>query len=138
MAISLIALGANQHHPIRQLALAATYLQALPETYIQQRSKILITQAVGYTQQQDYYNQIIKIYTKLQPLSLLNHLQAIEHRLGRIRRIPWGPRMLDLDILCYDKLNLKHPRLTLPHPQIQTRPFIQDLVHELEYSNQQF
>jgi len=138
MAISLIAIGANQEHPLRQIHLAREFIQALPNTYILQRSKIIITPALGYTQQQDYYNQVIKISSTLQPFALLDHLQAIETRCGRIRRIPWGPRVLDLDILCYEKLKLNHPRLTLPHPQIETRPFIQILMNDLQSSNLKF
>ena len=138
MAISLIAIGANQQHPLRQIHLACEFIQALPNTYILQRSKIIITAALGYTRQQDYFNQVIKIRSTLQPLALLEHLQAIEARCGRVRRIPWGPRELDLDILCYEKIKFNHPRLTLPHPQIETRPFVKYLMNDLESSNLKF
>lgn len=125
---SLISLGANQHDPRRQIQLARNAIQALPHTYIQADSPIIMTEALGYVRQQDYYNQILVIATRLSPLALLDHLQAIEQRLGRVRRIPWGPRMIDLDILSYGTLTLHHPRLQLPHPQLTTRPFIQILI----------
>jgi 2-amino-4-hydroxy-6-hydroxymethyldihydropteridine diphosphokinase len=133
---SLISLGANQQDPKRQLHLAKIAIQALPHTYLRACSPIMMTQALGHVRQQDYFNQLILVSTMFNPISLLNHLQAIEKKLGRVRRQPWGPRIIDIDILSYDELKLNHPRLQLPHPQILTRPFIQELIEKLrQFSN---
>jgi 2-amino-4-hydroxy-6-hydroxymethyldihydropteridine diphosphokinase len=35
----------------------------------------------------------------------------------------WGPRPLDLDLLLYGRLEMRHPRLRLPHPGLAQRPF---------------
>ena len=129
--ISLISLGANQQDPKRQLCLAQAAIQALPTTYIEHSSSIIKTRAMDYVRQQDFYNQVLRISTQLSPLNLLNHLQIIEASLGRVRRSPWGPRMIDIDILTYDHLSLNHPRLVLPHPQVETRSFIKILIQQV-------
>jgi hypothetical protein len=55
---------------------------------------------------------------------LLDGLLAIEAERGRERAVRWGPRTLDLDILCYDDLTIAEPGLTIPHPEIRRRPFV--------------
>ena len=129
--ISLISLGANQQDPIRTLNLAAAAIQALSLTQIQKSSSIIMTTALGYERQQDFFNQVLKISPRLRPIVLLDHLQNIEITLGRVRRLPWGPRMIDIDILSYGKIQLNHPRLILPHPQMETRPFVRELIQQV-------
>lgn len=129
---SLLSLGANQQDPIRCLNIALQHIQNLSKTFILNSTKIIPTPAFGVTQQQHFYNLVLEISTQLAPFELLKQLQAIENKMGRIRRIPWGPRLIDIDILTYNKLSISHPKLTLPHPQIHTRPFITKLVAEIK------
>ena len=46
-------------------------------------------------------------------------LQSIEAKAGRERKIHWGPRTLDLDLLFYDDQILGTKRLIVPHPEIE-------------------
>ena len=62
--------------------------------------------------------------TTLQPLELLDRLQAIENRLGRVKTIEKGPRAIDLDILLYEDMSLNTERLTIPHPLMHERKFV--------------
>jgi dihydropteroate synthase len=55
---------------------------------------------------------------------LLDKLQAIEEKLGRVRNIEKGPRTIDLDVLLYRHLQLNHERLVIPHPGIAEREFV--------------
>jgi 2-amino-4-hydroxy-6-hydroxymethyldihydropteridine diphosphokinase len=74
-----------------------------------------------------YVNAVAKVHTTLAPLNLLTELQHLEVHYGRIRTpdsIRNAPRTLDLDLLCYDNLNLVTPRLTLPHPRMSKRAFV--------------
>jgi|LauGreDrversion4_2_1035121.scaffolds.fasta_scaffold33577_2 2-amino-4-hydroxy-6-hydroxymethyldihydropteridine diphosphokinase len=130
---SFLSLGANQQAPIRMLHLARDLLKNIPQTYIAQESSIISTAAFGVTQQQHFYNQVIEIRTGLTPLQLLNSCQHIEKRLGRTRKVHWGPRLIDIDILTYNELKIEHPRLTLPHPQIWQRDFIEQLLQQLSF-----
>ena len=58
------------------------------------------------------------------PLDLLDALQEIENSQGRERKLRWGARTLDLDILLYDQDTLTLPRLTIPHPRMHERNFV--------------
>lgn len=61
----------------------------------------------------------------LQPLELLDALQAIEQQHGRVRKAErWGPRTLDLDILLFGELQLDEERLTVPHYHMHARAFV--------------
>ena len=55
---------------------------------------------------------------------LLDRLQAIEQRLGRVKTIEKGPRSIDLDILLYGDLSMATDRLTIPHPLMTEREFV--------------
>lgn len=65
-----------------------------------------------------------QIATSLEPLELLDRLQAIESSLGRVRTIDKGPRTVDLDIIMYGSMDVNHPRLVIPHPLMTERPFV--------------
>jgi len=65
-----------------------------------------------------------QIETQLQPLELLDRLQAIEKHLGRVKTIDKGPRSIDLDILLYRRRNHRDERLTIPHTLMHEREFV--------------
>ncbi len=98
------------------------------------------TAPVGYESSNNYLNQIIVCKTELAPLDLLDTTQEIERKLGRVQRTsrdePITDRPIDIDILYYyvndgcvaQSLHVDTPRLTLPHPEIENRQFVLDLL----------
>ena len=82
------------------------------------------TPAIGPGDQADYINAAALLETGLSPIDLLDFLQSIENRQGRVRAERWGPRTLDLDILLYDQVIENSSRLTLPHPRLHERAFV--------------
>jgi len=73
--------------------------------------------------QPDFYNAAVRLETALSPQALLREVLAIELELGRERRVRWGPRTLDLDLLWSPALQVSEPGLTLPHPELAKRAF---------------
>lgn len=71
-----------------------------------------------------YLNAVIEIATVLAPFALLQLLQMIENKHGRVRRERWSERTLDLDLLFYGDLILQTETLTLPHPRLHERAFV--------------
>lgn len=57
-------------------------------------------------------------------MQLLDRLQAIENRLGRVKLIDKGPRSIDLDILLYGSERIETERLTIPHDLMLEREFV--------------
>lgn len=66
----------------------------------------------------------MQIETALSPMQLLDELQAVEGRMGRVKVIDKGPRKIDLDILLYDDVVMKNERLQLPHALMLEREFV--------------
>jgi 3-methyl-2-oxobutanoate hydroxymethyltransferase len=112
------------------MAQALSQLEATPGISVQKVSRFVNTKPLGPVKQPDFLNAVVRIKTGLGPIALLDALLAIEQRLGRIRRKRWGPRTIDLDILYYGERTLDHPRLRVPHPEIQNRPFVLEGLRE--------
>ena len=63
--------------------------------------------------------------TSLTAEALLDVLHEIEVEMGRnLQGQRFGPRPIDLDILYYKDIEIKTPRLTIPHPRIHEREFV--------------
>jgi 2-amino-4-hydroxy-6-hydroxymethyldihydropteridine diphosphokinase len=75
---------------------------------------------------------VLEVETTLAPRQLLERVKRIEHELGRQARERWGPREIDIDILRYDNRSVDEPGLHIPHPELQNRPFLLELIGELE------
>lgn len=71
-----------------------------------------------------FVNGVCAVETSLEPLALLDQLQDIENSMGRQKVIDKGPRNIDLDILLYEGVKLKHDRLEIPHKGIPEREFV--------------
>ncbi len=71
-----------------------------------------------------YINGCLLLETTLPPERLLHVLQRRENYWQRQRRVRWGPRTLDLDILFYDEEVASSEELTLPHPRMAERGFV--------------
>jgi 2-amino-4-hydroxy-6-hydroxymethyldihydropteridine diphosphokinase len=74
---------------------------------------------------------VLEIETSLEPRPLLDAIKGIEGKLGRTARQRWGPREIDIDILRYDGRVVDEPGLHIPHPELQNRPFLLDLLEDI-------
>ena len=91
---------------------------------LRQVSELLVTKPYGGVEQEDFLNGCLELETLLTPQELLEELHRIEQEAGRERKIHWGPRTLDLDILLYDDLVLDTPDLIIPHVEMHLRDFV--------------
>ncbi len=89
------------------------------------------TEPVAYLEQDWFVNCAIKIETYLTPHALLIALKDIEKRFGRERGIKWGPRIIDFDILLFDKLVIDEDNLKIPHPEMHNRRFVLEPLSEI-------
>src|SRR5699024_978431 len=87
------------------------------------RYTILETETNGKTDQPEFMNMCVEINTRMSPLSLLETVLGIEHSLGRVREEVWGPRIIDIDILLYEDLELELDDLSIPHKEMHLRSF---------------
>ncbi|MCM3738203.1 2-amino-4-hydroxy-6-hydroxymethyldihydropteridine diphosphokinase [Bacillus cytotoxicus] len=123
-SVVYIALGSNMGDRYTYLSQAIELLQAHPAIEVESVSSVYETDPVGYTEQEQFLNLVIKVSTNLLPQELLIVTQNVENELGRKREIKWGPRTIDLDILLYNHENIEAENLIVPHPRMFERAFV--------------
>lgn len=145
--IALIALGSNdgsfRGDVAENVAWAVERVGALAHGAVRV-SPFYATPAYPAGAGPDFVNAAMAFATDLDAAVLLAQLHAIEAEAGRIRRVRWGQRSLDLDLIALggqvlpdaatqvhwrnlpaDVQALAAPdRLILPHPRLQDRSFV--------------
>ncbi len=114
----VVGIGANLGDPAATIAAAVASLPGVVAT-----SALYRTAPVGGPVQPDYLNAAVVVDVPLDPHALLACLHAIERSAGRVRRVRWGPRTLDLDILVWDGPDVATEDLVVPHPRVGERLF---------------
>lgn len=87
-------------------------------------SDLIVTPPYGGVEQDDFLNGVVFLETLLSPMELLDFLHELEQEAGRERKVHWGPRTLDLDILLYEGYVSDDPVLTVPHSDMENREFV--------------
>jgi len=129
-----IGIGSNIGDRLRYLQEAVNRLVFLDKTSVSSVSPVYMTEPVGETSQNRFYNSVVLLETALLPEELRQHCKNIEQGLGRSEEYPrWSPRVIDLDILLYDNQIISTEALSIPHPQLQYRKFV--LVPLLDIAN---
>lgn len=127
----IIGLGTNIGDRKKNLDKAIELLNEHEAITIEDVSSIYETKPVGYAQQDEFLNMVIKGKTELRPSALLDACQAIEKELGREKTVVNGPRIIDLDILVYNNENRQLENLRIPHPRMHERAFVLIPLHEI-------
>ena len=123
-----IGLGSNVGHRLQNLQNAFCLLKERCLTNAQ-ASIVLETPAIlpeNAPQNWDlpYLNMLVCGETTLSPQQLLHTLQQIEVEMGRPKEHPfWGPRIIDLDILLFNDIQIATEELTIPHKALNQRSF---------------
>ncbi len=125
-----LLLGSNMGDSQLQLSRAIKYISKEVGTVIRQ-SKLYTTAAWGNTNQPDFLNQVIIVETALTPKNSIQTILGIEEKMGRVRTIKNAPRMIDIDILYFNKEIIDSKLLIVPHPEIQNRRFVLIPLNEL-------
>jgi 2-amino-4-hydroxy-6-hydroxymethyldihydropteridine diphosphokinase len=98
---------------------------------VQRASSIWETAPRDVLDQPWFLNQVVEVETDLFPRQLFQHIQRIEREMGRVKRTPKGPRLIDLDILLFGNAVVKSPELEIPHPRMADRKFVLAPLAEL-------
>ncbi|WP_414042115.1 2-amino-4-hydroxy-6-hydroxymethyldihydropteridine diphosphokinase [Macrococcus animalis] len=131
MTIVYISFGSNLGDRAQQIHDALILLNHIPNTVVTKVSMLYETAPVGGVAQDDFLNGAAEIATNLEPLALLDAIQAIELKLNRVRKIHWGPRTIDLDIILFGDEVIDSERLKVPHPYMHERSFVLIPLNEI-------
>jgi 2-amino-4-hydroxy-6-hydroxymethyldihydropteridine diphosphokinase len=122
MSLMYLSLGSNLNDRYANLQRAITGLQK--HFTITAISPVYLTEPWGDTDQPAFLNICVAAATNIPPHDALRLIKALEAEMGREPTRRWGPRLIDIDILFYDKLVLADQELTIPHPRIAERAFV--------------
>ncbi len=115
-----LSLGSNIGNRQQYLNAAITLLGNNRQIIIERVANFYETSPVGNVSQRPFVNTAVKIATTLEPDDLLLVIHQIEKRLHRSRKIHWGPRTLDIDIIFYGQRVVHSDDLEIPHPEAST------------------
>ena len=119
-----IALGSNIGDSRALIEEAVKKLDSYRDIKVEKVSELIETEPYGVTDQPKFLNGALKATTLKTPYELLDTLHEIEKEAGRERKLHWGPRTLDLDILFYDDLITEDEDLVIPHADMTNRDFV--------------
>lgn len=123
--IAYIGLGSNLSEPIKQVQAAINEIKKIAQSHVINVSSLYLSKPMGPQDQDDYINAVLALETKLTPLELLDALQSIENKAGRVRKENrWDARILDLDIILFGNQIINTERLVVPHYGMKEREFV--------------
>ncbi len=125
-----LLLGSNLGNSKTQLSKATTAIKKQIGKLTRQ-SGLYSTAAWGNTKQPDFLNQVIIVETSLDAQQVMASILNIEQKMGRLRTVKNAPRIIDIDILFFNKAIIDQKELSVPHPQIQNRRFVLVPLNEL-------
>jgi 2-amino-4-hydroxy-6-hydroxymethyldihydropteridine diphosphokinase len=118
-----ISLGSNIGDRGGNLARAVAALEEHGVCVVSE-SSLYETEPVELREQAWFLNSAVEVKTNLTARELLNVLLDIERSMGRERRVPKGPRVIDMDILLYGDEVVSEEGLQIPHPRMAERSFV--------------
>ncbi|MEJ6400471.1 2-amino-4-hydroxy-6-hydroxymethyldihydropteridine diphosphokinase [Nicoliella lavandulae] len=124
MTIAYLSLGSNLGDKLSELQAAIDLLNQNKAVHVTKVSDVYQTSPVGGVKQDDFYNIAAQIDTTLSASLLLELIHKIEHQLHRVRKIHWGPRTLDIDIILFGDAHIHTEDLIIPHPEMNNRKFV--------------
>jgi len=121
---AFLGLGSNLGDRLGNLSRAVALLADGGDVRVVRSSRVYETDPVGGPEQPEYLNAVIEVGTSLDARPLLERCLDVEREMGRVRAERWGPRVIDIDVLTYDELDVDEPGLTIPHPRMHERGFV--------------
>lgn len=118
-----LSLGSNVGDRASNIARAIEAL-AVRGVRVVRQSSLYETEPVDTVAQEWFLNCVVEAETDLAPRELMQVLLEIERSLGRERRVPKGPRTIDIDILLLDSAIVRDAKLEIPHPCMAARRFV--------------
>ena len=128
--ITFLLLGTNLGDRKKNLATARKAIE-VSVGIILKTSSIYQTAAWGKTDQPDFLNQALEVQTALPAEDVLAEILKIERTMGRTRDHHWGERIIDIDILLFEKEMISSTTLKIPHPELANRRFALEPLAEI-------
>ncbi len=126
-----IGIGSNIGDALQNCRRAVEEICRIESVSLITRSSFYRTEPVGDIDQGYFVNAAAEITTTLKARELLNALETVERKMGRVRALKGGPRIIDLDILFYGQAVIDEGDLVIPHPELHKRRFVLEPLSEI-------
>jgi len=100
--------------------------------YIQKVSSFYETQPWGLETQNDFYNIVLKLSTKLDIEEVFVKIMDIEKKMKRESRKKWESRIIDIDVLFFNNDIINKVGIQVPHPWLHLRKFVLAPLAEID------
>ena len=133
MSIVYLGLGSNLGNKEQHITTAVKHLEQRVGK-VRRLSSLLKTEPWGFTSPHSFVNAAVSIDTILSPHEVLEATQQIERDMGRKQKSMNGEyhdRVIDIDILLYDDMEINEKDLIIPHPLMHQRDFVMIPLREI-------
>ena len=130
MSRCYLALGSNLGDRVAQLNAAVAGLGGRGVRVVRSAS-VYSTEPKEIVSQPWFLNTVVEVATELDPEALMRVCLEVENACGRERRLPNGPRTLDIDIIFFGDRVVQIAGLTIPHPRYAERRFVLEPLAEI-------
>ena len=128
-----LGLGSNLGDKQQNIAMAVEKIEELIG-HVECQSALHITEPWGFQSDNMFVNAAVKCVTILSPHEVLEKTKDIERQMGRTTKSVDGTykdRIIDIDILLYDDMEINDPDLVIPHPLMHQRDFVMKPLMEI-------
>jgi len=130
---AFLSVGSNMGDALAHCRFGISRMAAQPEIAVTATSPFYRTAPVDFADQDWFVNAAFRIATRLEPHALLEVAQTVQAAAGQgTKAVRFGPRILDLDLIFYDQVVLKHAELELPHPRMHERRFVLQPICDID------
>ena len=126
-----LGLGSNEGDREAHIARAIGEL-SLGGVQVLRCASLIETPPWGEENQRPFVNTLVEVSFSETARELLELVLGIEKKMGRIRDYKWGPRIIDIDILEFQRQVIDEDGLQVPHPWYPARAFVLESFVELE------
>jgi 2-amino-4-hydroxy-6-hydroxymethyldihydropteridine diphosphokinase len=118
-----LSLGSNVGDRAKNLRAA---IDELPHAGVAVKgmSSFYETEPVDLREQPWFLNCAAEVETHFDAIMLLRALREIETKMGSMKLVAKGPRLIDMDILLYGSETIDTQELQVPHPRMHLRRFV--------------
>lgn len=128
-----IGIGTNLGEKFENIQRSFSFIEEKVGVIVK-RSKLYKTPPWGFNAKEDFFNCVVKIETKLDPVLLLQKLKHIESIMGRelLPKQGYQSRIIDLDIIDYNNQVYFSRDLDIPHLLLCERNFVLYPLRDLD------
>jgi len=125
----ILSIGSNVGDRLENLEKCLNELSKISK--INKISSIYDSAARIYEDQDNFFNLIVEIEYQKNPYDLLKDIKKIEKIMGREKTFRYGPRLIDVDIIFFNNIELQDEELIIPHYDWQNRKFVIEPLSEI-------